>query len=289
MSLKITIPKSGQPSKEFCEIFDGLVISDAGMRKKNLKSNARCYFTSSNLQFLTWIRQLFINEGFSVGNIATHNPGQSMKKRGNYKAWRFYTHVDPFFTQQYSLWYQDGKKVLKKVVLTPLLIAFWHFGDGCNDGMGSKYNHSRRITLSTESFTVDEVKWLIEQLKKLGIEARPEPVHIPANTRIVFSQAKSVNRFLDLVEMQTPREVLQSYPKKLIRPTVERITFEKVLTPEIKKEFDWDNLDDVEKKWIKQQLSNIRRLDRYHDESDYSNKIKIRVCNAYHEKKSKKT
>ena len=94
--------------------------------------------------------------------------------KGKYpKSWWFRTIRHPLLTEIYNLWYVgDGYRTGRKIVphniednLTPPALAIWIMDDG---------SYSRgTITISTYSFTTDEIELLCEALRnRYGIEFR---------------------------------------------------------------------------------------------------------------------
>ena len=75
----------------------------------------------------------------------------------------------PIFTKLRDKWYtDDGKKVPDDLRLTWRAAATWACDDGCCHNI--KYN---RFTLSTQSFAIEDVEFLIERMQKdLGVHGK---------------------------------------------------------------------------------------------------------------------
>ena len=89
-------------------------------------------------------------------------------------------------------WYPNGKKkVPRDIVLVPTTLRQWYIGDGC-----LQHNFARApwIILATDSFSIYDVDWLVEQLSEIGISSTRRP----SNNRICISSV-SVKAFLDYV------------------------------------------------------------------------------------------
>ena len=69
----------------------------------------------------------------------------------------------------YRRWYPNGKKIVPRdIVFTPLVCRQWYIGDGSL----SHHKDSRpSIILSTNGFSIYDVKWARKQLNKLGFKA----------------------------------------------------------------------------------------------------------------------
>lgn len=89
-------------------------------------------------------------------------------------------------------WYPEGKKIIPKdIELTPLTCRQWYIGDGSiyHRKIGRPY-----ILLYTCGFSIEDIKWLISQLNKIGIKAG-----IWKTDNIIHISAYSVEDFLDYI------------------------------------------------------------------------------------------
>ena len=102
----------------------------------------------------------------------------------------YYAELLPIYKQ----WYPEPER--KKVIprdlkLTPLVLRQEYIGDGC---LSHPKKRKPCITLATCGFLVKDVKWLINQLNKLGFKATRRP----ANNIIAIS-SYSTRAFLDYI------------------------------------------------------------------------------------------
>uniref|UniRef100_Q37087 Orf231 protein n=1 Tax=Allomyces macrogynus TaxID=28583 RepID=Q37087_ALLMA len=152
------------------EAINGLLLSDGHVRAPKGNGNSRMEFTFkvSVLDFINWIK-------FDVlGSICTKSPPTPYPKSSPTQYW-FGTRQLPFITTLHGLWYTlnplTGKyiKIVPSIVaeaFTGVTLAFWIMGDGFWEA------NDKTVLLCTESFTEDEVDFLISLLKsELGLVA----------------------------------------------------------------------------------------------------------------------
>jgi len=92
----------------------------------------------------------------------------------------------------YNLWYPEGKKIVPEGLgLPPVTCRQWYMGDG-------SLVHSRLkrpcINMSTQTFPVEGVNWLVSQLVALGFKASRQP-----NSNSIYISPYSVGDFLDYI------------------------------------------------------------------------------------------
>ena len=100
--------------------------------------------------------------------------------------------------EQRIRWYPNGIKIVPRdLKLNAVVIAFWMQGDG-DSGRNGKDGNSVTANFSTNSFTFDEVNFLRDQLRELGIESNlklkrgKEPL-------ISVSKASEVKKLMDMI------------------------------------------------------------------------------------------
>jgi hypothetical protein len=80
-------------------------------------------------------------------------------------AFEFYTVRHPLFTELRNKWYPCGIKVVPRdIVLNPEILAWWF----CDDGYNKRGR--KEAAFSTCSFSDDDCRYLIEQLKAFGLD-----------------------------------------------------------------------------------------------------------------------
>jgi transposase len=167
------------------QIFTGSMLGD-GTIVKNCQNGGLCRFQVSQSQTdhagcdKTSYMNFYLNEfdDFSTKIISASikASGVAINPHKNYfDRYVFYTHNLRFWEKLESKWYvprtghprfKRRKIVPTDIKLTPLTLCVWHMDDGSNNQTDAN------IELNTQSFTVDEVEFLIERLKKdLGIDS----------------------------------------------------------------------------------------------------------------------
>lgn len=103
----------------------------------------------------------------------------------------FNTTCHPVFNELRKLWYPDGEKVVPhSLILTWRTIAVWFCDDGCNC-LGHKCCR-RHGAICTNSFSDDDVEFLIQKLEKMGVHShiyysREQPmIHISKDSFMYF-------------------------------------------------------------------------------------------------------
>lgn len=157
-------------------------------------------------EYLDWHFKLL--EGYSSSIGLNKNKLKFSFYKGNEKeveSWVYRTHSHPIFTELAKKWYlrdEKGNFVLKnnkiiKIVpndikLTPLILAVWM----CDDGVNSP--KERKALLLTNCFTVKEVEFLVEILRKdLNIESK---IQLRNNQPQIYIPAKSYYDFIQIIK-----------------------------------------------------------------------------------------
>jgi hypothetical protein len=163
---KLTFEEGKKITKEQMDIFNGLMISDAHLTKKNGKNgNSRFSLITSVKEFRDKVFDIFPNFPWSDSSLTSR---EVYDKRTNkrYKSHRLRSLTTTFFTEQRKKWYPKGKKIVPKdIKINKDMLLWWYIGDGHLHKNINRPN-ARRIELATEGFTLKEIKNLILQLKK---------------------------------------------------------------------------------------------------------------------------
>nr|QWC53655.1 LAGLIDADG homing endonuclease [Rhizoctonia solani] len=148
------------------EILVGLLLGDLYAQKQNV--NTRFHFKQGVIHkdYLMHLYELFKDFCFNAPKIFDLLADKRTAKV--YSSMRFTTYTLPCFNELYELFHVDGKKVIPLNIgelLTPLGLCYWI----CDDGGFCK--RDRALVLSTQSFTLVEVKLLAEVLtNKFGLK-----------------------------------------------------------------------------------------------------------------------
>ena len=121
--------------------------------------------------YLCWYVREFINLGVSIRPAMVKTSGIVKDICGDklLPRYTFYTRCNKFWNDIENKWYvprtdhprfKRRKIVPNDVVLSPLALCIWHMDDGSNNPTDAN------IELNTQGFTIDEVEFLVERLKK---------------------------------------------------------------------------------------------------------------------------
>lgn len=142
------------------DILVGCLLGDGRLecRSKNGTARFRVHHAESQREFLFWKYQHFQN--FVRG--APWRTKWIDKRNGlAYRSWFFHTVSSLIFKPFHKRFYQKGVKIIPPNIgdeLTPRALAVWVMDDGCRT--------QNEIILNTQSFTFDEQKFLLQEIKK---------------------------------------------------------------------------------------------------------------------------
>jgi len=167
------------------EVLDGVMLSDGYIDPRGRLILPQ---VESHIDWLKWIKSILNRRNIEC---KIEKRKQSLSKL---KTYQLRTLNYPFLIDERKRWYYNGRKIVPNdLKLTPLLLAQWFQGDGCNSG--EKY-----FRLSTNSFTLDEVYFLKELLKSdLNIDSNIYKQR-KGQYVIVVTKRESMRRFLTIIE-----------------------------------------------------------------------------------------
>ena len=144
------------------EALIGLILGDIYISKTGRSKNARLVFDQSKELHSDYIYYLYnLFEPF-VGTEPKSTNRKADKRTGKvYNSLVFKTFSLPCFTEYYSIFYPNGKKIIPLNIeeyFTEVSLAFWIMDDGYKDFYGG-------LTLCTDSYTKEEVQLLTLVLK----------------------------------------------------------------------------------------------------------------------------
>lgn len=174
-------------SQKAIDWINGELLGD-GSIQLNSKYSASFWYSSKYLEYIEYVRDALNSFGIEqAGKIYKRHH----KDYGNYSyhyASRAYVELLPIRKQ----WYPKGKKIIpRNIELTPSTVRQWHIGDGCL--MHREYRRPF-IILCTYGFLVSDVKWLVEQFKKLGFLTKRQP-----STNVIRVTSYSTKKFLKYI------------------------------------------------------------------------------------------
>ena len=171
---------------------DGELLGDGTMTKCGGYS-AYYQHGSKYKEYVDWLEKEFTREGVKQGgeiDCRTHHCDLNNGLRGkdcDAYHYRSLSYVDfrPFRKRFYP---HEEKIVPKDIVLNPIVLRQWYLGDGCI----TQYPYSKNITLYTCAFSRDDVEFLSNKLRDIGLT-----ITYNKHDNAIRVGAKSVDDFLD--------------------------------------------------------------------------------------------
>lgn len=140
------------------QVFHGNMLGDGTIRTRGVFCFKQKYAARGYVETVHAIMQPLVGPIAECVSVANDRP---------FRQCYFVSPRLPLFVQERARWYPRNVKILPAdLQLTPLTIAVWFCDDGSNHQQG------KRIRLSTESFTPDEVDRLVGELAGFGIASR---------------------------------------------------------------------------------------------------------------------
>ncbi len=182
-------------NQHIIEYIDGLLLGDGCLH--SYKDVSASYTQSITIKHIEWaekIKQYF--EHFGIESfIKIYNPKNSYTQN---QMVRIRTKNYREFIYFKKRWYLNGKKIVPRdIKLTPITVLNWYLGDGslCKNEKSGSYS----ISLNTQSFTINDVNFLVNLLKKtilikptIILEKKKYPV-------IRIYRKRDVKRFLKYI------------------------------------------------------------------------------------------
>ena len=165
------------------EIIIGTLLGDAWIDNKCLRIKQ----SENHKEYVFWLYS-------QLKDLCKGEP----KERSDYKQWYFQTRFSEDISKYKEIFYRNGKKIvpgnIKDLLVFPLSLAVWYMDDGSLDYRPKDhYNFS----LSTNAFTIDENKLLVNALKEnFGIESSIQtPLSRGVRYPEIYIGAKGRDRF----------------------------------------------------------------------------------------------
>jgi hypothetical protein len=196
-------------TKELLEFLSGELLGDGSMiinlsTKYNIPTSGRYVHTSKYKEYLEWLSKKLSKFGVAQSGLYKYEASW------NNKIYTKYNYMSKWYREFKDIrkkWYPDGKKIVPQdIKLTPTVIRQWYIGDGCL----VKYKDSRavNIQLSTDSYSIKDVEFLIKKLRNIGFVCNRRK----SNNRIgIYNE--SVDDFLDYIG-DCPKEIEKIYGYK---------------------------------------------------------------------------
>ena len=125
------------------------------------------------------------------------------------KAYRFFTKQNKEITILYNQFYKNNKKIIPRdLELNAMIMAIWYMDDGSKTQ--NKLNNANiNIYLNTQQFSLNDQKYLLFLLRKIGINARLNKDKIYYRIRILKD---SVPVFMQMID----KYIIESMKYKII-------------------------------------------------------------------------
>jgi DNA-binding XRE family transcriptional regulator len=201
------------------EVINGTLLGDASI-SVHLNKYYRYSLTAKSKEFLEWVSKIF--SSFGIPTYITLN-----NKITNVYSLGFYINARGIseLMKLREKWYTkvNGKTVKivpKDLELTPTTLLFWYLGDGSLVRRRNDENRVPHISLATNSFSREDVEFLQEKLKRLGLNFyvvtsnRKSGFGKECKTEyVLFSKTKdeTVFRFFKLIGLECPNEIKNCY------------------------------------------------------------------------------
>jgi hypothetical protein len=187
--------KNIQLTQELKEVIVGKILGDLGSERPNLNCNTRLQFKHSDKQ-LSYIEHLYIlfKDYCKSPPVILLRFDDRPNRNKLYKSVKFNTMSLPCFNEFRELFYnKNGVKIIPRNLgnlLTARSIAYWFMDDG--------YKSLNGFYLCTESFTLEENKFLVELLRnKFDLQCS---VHTHTNGYRLYISPVSKDKFILLVK-----------------------------------------------------------------------------------------
>lgn len=191
--------QSRSVSPIFEQIFDGLMLGDGSIHLpfggKNARFSQHCQHRSVLINYISLFNneQIFFPESNPYERVTESKDGKRL-----ITTYILQSTIDYFLTRQYYRWYKNGLKIVPKdLILTPLVIKYWYYGDG-----GLKYNHhlTREINFATEGFSLKDVDFLGMLLcDVLGIKKVRFGLKKDSTQSIIIINKSDISTLLDYI------------------------------------------------------------------------------------------
>jgi len=175
------------------------------MMKLQIGQSKRDHQGDDKSSYICWYVKEFLSFGCSVRPMTIKATGiVANGKKSHFDRYVFCSRCDKIWNQIESKWYvprtdhhrfKRRKIVPTDIKLTPLTLCIWHMDDGSNN------QKDANIELNTQSFTVDEVDFLINRLKEdIGINSHKKTGGRKEGQYKIYIGRNSYFDFIDMIK-----------------------------------------------------------------------------------------
>lgn len=193
------------------EIIDGVLLGDGwlsnpktGNRNKN--SYLGIEHSAEQLSYLEHLNQALKPYAYNIYNKVRNNPFKTKEThKKNIELCGFHTAQLEIFTKLREKWYPQDKKIVPRDLnLTWRTLAYWFCDDGSN--LLGKRCIRRHGVLCTNSFSIDDVEFLISKIKEKNIECS---YYLNYNQPLILLQKSTFMNFIENIKNFVTFDCLQ--------------------------------------------------------------------------------
>lgn len=159
----IIIPENKKEKLE--QFIRGSILGDGSIPKLRGK-NCHMSFGHSEkqLDYLNWKRD-FLHEYGLANEISKYIHNSTRYKSGSCVTFHLHSKVNPIFTEFRNLYYSEKKFLNREdfIRIDEFALAIWYMDDG---NIWNIKNKSSKITLNTQSFSIEDVKFMANFLSE---------------------------------------------------------------------------------------------------------------------------
>ncbi len=153
----------GPHNHDILSILIGSLLGDGSMEKDGNGSRFAFYQEKSNGEYLLHLHHIISSLGYCKPEIPKIHTRKGAKEGTIRYIYRLRSYTFSSFNWIHSSFYPNNRKVIPTNInledyITPLALAIWVMDDGY-------YHKNKGISFSTNSFTLDEIKYLGNILK----------------------------------------------------------------------------------------------------------------------------
>jgi hypothetical protein len=271
---------------KYSEVFVGILLSDGYITKFRSKQETSGLQIKQVLKHKSWL--FYIKDELNKYGYKCSLSNKIQKVNNKiFKAKVLETNVTKELGEEKKHWYPYGIKIVPRdITITPKTLAYWYMGDG-GVWRGGKDEHSVKITLYTNGFTLEDNEFLKEKLHELGIESKINIKHVTSYQKdycvLLIQKASEVTKFMDLVKPY----IIPCFKYKLQYPKLVNLGNAPSRTKEAQKAY-YHSLplhirqERSKKRWQKiKNQSNKERREKYKNDPEYRNKILLKEKQKY--------
>jgi len=204
-AIYLTREKHVSLSEEAIQFLVGELLGDGHLHSDNERS-ARFQSGSKHLGYIQWLDKTF--RGFGLYRSGKIQKTRTVWKSGAISVVHHYASLRyPELLSLHKMFYDNGRKIVPlDVDLKPLVVRQWYIGDGYL--LHRPGGRRRKILLSTQGFSVDDVELLVRKIHNLGFKASRQK-----SNNVIGISDSSTNSFLSYIGC-CPNEIQPFYGYK---------------------------------------------------------------------------